>query len=734
MMRVQVLVGAGADELQGYAAQELQGYLRQLFSVEAEVGAELEDDGVAVRFVLGLASDRHVRAVCEQLPGLSEQGHVVRRTDERTMMLVGGSSAAVAWAVYELVEQWGVRYLLHGDAMPADVGVFHLPDVDLVKVPLLRLRSWRQMNDLPTGPGLWTLAQQKDFIRQVFKLKYNGVYLSLWPQHPFVDFEVGGIVRQTATMLFGQKIPIGQDNIGREHLPDLPFMDNPDLANPRRAGAETYEEKLAAGKGLIEGILGQAQFYGMHTSIHLQPLEFPGEFAPLLEQPAGGIQLGGLTCAESGDLTRPQHLDLVEATLDAYLDQWGQVDELSLSMPEHPHADRQFEACWAELDGRYGLSEVVRLDELLEVAQSNHLIPGGLERATREFRSAISMLHFLDHFFRERGVLDRAADRGIGIGLTLGGNSEPLLPLLERVMWPGSSIATSLGYTASRAVRVMDCMERLDAAKVPASLVLTLQDDNVGSMPQVATGSLHILAENMKRLGWRGFLTRHWPVGDLDPPAAYLARTAWQETTPQGVYEDHFGQVYGPQAMPTLCQAMALLEETTVILDLDFLSLFFPVLGIMLRSLEAEAPMPEGLFHVRATYEQVARLLERAEAEVTAPAGQVELAYWRSRLEFATQALVEKECVHEGGVRIHAARKLGDAAGREQLMAEAESWYNRAVAAGEAALGATASQIRDESDRNNLAAYYHFFVREVREKAAELLAGAEGVHVQSEPM
>lgn len=729
MMRVQIVVGVGADELRGYAARELQGYLRVLFSVDAEVGAELEDDGSAVRFVLGLASDRHVRVVCGPLPGLSEQGHVVRRVDERTMVLVGGASAAVAWAVYELVEQWGVRYLLHGDVLPADAGAFCLPDVDRVREPLLRLRSWRQMNDLPTGPGLWTLAQQEVFIRQVFKLKYNGVYLSLWPQHPFVDFEVGGIRRQTATMLFGQRIPIGDDNIGREHLPDLPFMDNPDFA-----GAETYEEKLAAGRGLIEGILGQARSLGMHTSIHLQPLEFPGEFAPLLEQPAGGIQLGGLTCAESGDLTRPQHLDLVEATLDAYLDQWGQVDEMSLSMPEHPHADKQFEVCWRELDGRYGLAEVARLDELLAVAQSNYLIPGGLERATREFRSSISMLHFLDCIFRERGVLERAADRGVGIGLTLGGNSEPLFPLLERVLWPGASIATSLGYTASRAVRVMDCMERLDASKVPASLVLTLQDDNVGSMPQVATGSLHILAQNMKRLGWRGFLTRHWPVGDLDPPAAYLARTAWQETTPQAVYEDHFGQVYGPKAAPTLCQAMALLEETTVILDLDYLSLFFPVLGNVLRSLEAQAPMAEGLFHVRATYEQVGRLLERAEAHVTAPAGKAELAYWRSRVAFAVQALVEKEWVHRGGVCIHEARGTWDAAERARLTAEAGSCYDRAVAAGEAALRATASQIRDESDRNNLAAYYHFFVREVREKAAELLAGAEGVHVQREPM
>ena len=122
------------------------------------------------------------------------------------------------------------------------------------------------------------------------------------------------------------------------------------------------------------------------------------------------------------------------------------------------------------------------------------------------------------------------------------------------------------------------------------------------------------------------------------------------------------------------------------------------------------------------------------QGDVTAPAGKRALAYWRSRLEFAVQALVEKERVHEGGVRIYRARSAADDAERQRLTAEAENCYERAVTAGEAGLRAMASQVRDESDRNSLAAYYHFCVREVREKAAELLAGAEGVHVQTEPM
>ena len=717
MEPVTIVTAPDADELQGFAASELQTYIRRLFGIEARMGpgAVALD---AAHFLVGLVTDPHLREACPDLPVLSDQGHLVRRVDEHTMVLAGGSSAAAAWAVYELVEEWGVTYLLHGDALPEGPGAFHLPAIDRLLEPVLELRCWRQINDLPTGPILWTLEQHQAFLRQIFKLKYNAVHLSLWPQHPFVDYEFEGVRKQTACLLFGQQIPIDGDNIGRELLPDAPFLDNPEML-----GATTYDEKLAAGRRLLGGLIDRARFFDMHTSLSVQPLEFPAEFRPVLEQPTEGpIQLGGLTCAERGDLTNPGHLGLTEAKLNAYLDQWSQVDEIFLGLPEHPQAERTFKQCWQELDARYGLERTCSLDELLAEASRNYLVAGGLERAQREFKASISMLHFFDRFFAGNDVLQRAADRNTGLSLNLGGNCEPLFPVLEQVLWPGAGVATSMGYTSSRAVRSMHAMENLDVSAVPAALVITLQDDNVGSLPQVATGNIHLLVQNMQRLGWRGFLTRYWPIGDLDPPAAYLAQASWdRRVTPDAAYLRHCARVYGEAAVPEMRAVMRLLEDATVILDLDFLSLFFPVLGIVSGGMEGNAPMPEGLFHVRAMYEQAQRLLARAEGKVTGEAGRAELAYWRSRLEFGVQALIEKDLLHEGGMALNAARGAQDEPARGEHLAAARKAYQAAVEAGERALRATASQVRDDSDRTTLAAYYHFMVREVRERAAELL-------------
>lgn len=725
---IAIVISPQADELERFAAEQLKDYLRRLFELNAPiVNRRPPDQGTAI--VLGMADAAHVQGAASSLPRLSDQGHLVRKVDADTMVLAGGSPAAVAWAVYELVEHYGVTFLLHNDVFPKAPGRFHLPDLDVVLEPQLALRSWRQFNDLPTGPVLWTLAQQKAFIGQVFKLKFNGIYLCLWPHHPGVDIRFKGIRRKDACVLFGQKIPVDHDTIGREHIPEGEFLNNPELA-----GAETFDEKLQAGRRLIGGIIEQARFFQMRVGIHFQLLEFPVEFAALVDTPsANQLQLGGLTCTHRGDLMAPDHVGLVEAVFRAFLEQWSVADEFHLIMPEHPHAERTFEHCWQELDEQYGLEKDTPLQDLITAAQRNYLIPGGLDRATREFRSSISMLHFFDRFFASNRLLEDALAQGIGVHLNLGGNTEALFPVLNRVMWPGGGISTSMGYTSSRAVRVMHHMASLDTARVPAALVLTLQDDNVGSLPQVATESIHALIHNARRLGWRGFLTRHWPVGDLDPTITYVARAAWRaDETVHGAYVRHFERVYGAAAVSDMCQVMRLLEEATLILDLDFLSLFFPVLDAMLSTMQAQAPMAEGLFHVRAIYEQAQRILDSV--QVDSDAGRAELDYWRGRLSFAVQALIEKDQLHEGGMQLHAANEASDEETRQRHLSQVSSHFERAVGAGEQAVRALANEIRDDSDRNTVAAYYHFFVRQVRQTAAQLVGGESVSAGRRDPM
>ena len=92
-------------------------------------------------------------------------------------------------------------------------------------------------------------------------------------------------------------------------------------------------------------------------------------------------------------------------------------------------------------------------------------------------------------------------------------------------------------------------------------------------------------------------------------------------------------------------------------------------------------------------------------------------------------ALVEKELLSDGSVHVREARAAREAADHDlsdEHLRQARDLFERAIKSGEAALRASASQARDDSDRASLAAYHHFFVREVRDRTSAVLADGAG--------
>ena len=80
---VSICLSPDADTLQTHAANELQQYLVELFGAQAQVVSGTTD-GQQCRIVLGLITDAHLLASSRDLPLLSEQGYLLRRTDSDT--------------------------------------------------------------------------------------------------------------------------------------------------------------------------------------------------------------------------------------------------------------------------------------------------------------------------------------------------------------------------------------------------------------------------------------------------------------------------------------------------------------------------------------------------------------------------------------------------------------------------------------------------------------------------
>src|SRR5262245_61096266 len=151
--RAEVVIGAAAPDLEQFAASELCGYLVKLFGIRTDSVRSVTPSAEIVFLTGSPQTNAAVKQATgrKAFPTVTDQGIVLRRTEYegRPALIVGGGSPrATLWAVYELVERWGVRYLTDRDVLPEKVGDFKLPDLDVVMEPVFRIRAHPTIQDL----------------------------------------------------------------------------------------------------------------------------------------------------------------------------------------------------------------------------------------------------------------------------------------------------------------------------------------------------------------------------------------------------------------------------------------------------------------------------------------------------------------------------------------------------------------------------------------------------------
>jgi hypothetical protein len=316
------------------------------------------------------------------------------------------------------------------------------------------------------------------------------------------------------------------------------------------------------------------------------------------------------------------------------------------------------------------------------------------------------VLYFYDRLLSDRKVL--AGSRRPDVRLVFDSVAEELFPVLPRIVPRGSETLNSVDYTASRILRRREVLKDLPARDIPSTLIYTLHDDNVGVLPQLATGSLHELTRDLRRHGWAGFSTRYWLIGDHDPCVAYLARAAWDPSaTPEAVYRDQVRAVCGEAGVEDMLAVFREVEAATVALEDHGLGLTFPVPNMLLHHWRAD-PFPPALAEDRRTYRRALDAARRALAKA-APAGRPYVDYWVGRLEFGIGYLDTIEELHRAA-RAEADKDLAEAA---RLAGSALATFRRA-------LEAYARVARDQSDRGTLATLAELAYRPLRDRAAQM--------------
>jgi hypothetical protein len=385
-------------------------------------------------------------------------------------------------------------------------------------------------------------------------------------------------------------------------------------------------------------------------------------------------------------------------------------------MPEHRQWVDRYEETWKALDAKYAIERVTSLEAVLDAAKKRTGYPGGAARAVQEVKGDLVILHFYDRLLRELNVLDQSAKPDVPV--IYYAVAEELYPVLPRLLPPGSETLNFVDYTSSRILKRQDTLASLGGKQLPAVLIYTLHDDNVGLLPMLVTGSLHELNVALRKHNWAGFSTRYWIVSDHDPCIAYLARASWDpQATPAMVYAELIEDVCGPQCTDDLSEAFEQVEKTTRLLELECLGLTFPVPGMINKHMRA-GPMPEHYTTVREGYQRALAAVRRARQK-TRPAGEAFVDYWIGRLEFGIGYF---DCIeatrHAMTLKAQAdqLKDSGNESAAKRKLVEAADAMQRAVDISQSMLESYARVAQDQSDAGAIATMAEYVYRPLKAK------------------
>ncbi|MFN7992713.1 MAG: hypothetical protein U0Q18_03890 [Bryobacteraceae bacterium] len=702
---VDVIVGPKAPQLERLAAEELSTYVERVFIARAAV-TRIEARDSDFVFLVGSPLTNPAIASLSPKPFRTAGDQTILslpvRWQGRRALIVGGRSPrATYWAVSRLAETWGVRHLLAGDRFP-ERRAFRIDPVESIASPDFSIRGWRVINDFAYGFESWGMRDYRPLLHQLAKLTFNRLFVAIYPWQPFLDLKTGGIKRTSATLWYGFRYPITPDMIGRSLFGATTEFWNPDL--PPHG---SYQAMAAAGQELVQSIVAEGHRFGMECVLSATLTSFPPEFAPLLKSHRTLTQLGGMDIVPGPDtaIDDPSLQNLAAAVLRNSVDTYPDVDALSVAMPEHRDWVEHYDDAWRTLDLHYGVEKARPLREILKAAANRPNYPGGPERAVREVKGDIAALYFLDLLQNRTRSLQ--GSRRPDMPLVLVGLAEELQPIAGRVLHPKSELMAFVDYTPARVLQRRQALRRPEGAGIGSTLIYTLEDDNVGLLPQLTTNSIAELNGELRANGWNGFVTRCWLVGDREPAMAYLARSSWnRELGREDAYRDYLKSVCGTTCVEPMLRAFGHVEAATLGLGWHGLGFAFPIPDMLLKNWKP-APLAPELEAAGAHYREALKAIEFLHPQGPG-AGSSEVAYWKGRLGFAVEYFKTIEALSSGaqadaaGNRSRAAASLQDALG--------------ALTRGVAAYAAVA---RDQSDRGAIAILNEYAVRPLRAKTAQ---------------
>lgn len=626
-----------------YAAEELKKYLARIYGIEADIRSEPDFD---VPTILLGDPRRFARFADTPWPEIFADGFCMKSlSDSPPVLAIGGAvGRGTLFGVYELIERWGVVYLLSGEQLPEHPAPLVLTGFDEVLSPTCHTRATRPMANVAEGSAAWTLEESTDYIDRAARMKFNAFLFVVQESGPWLDYKFRGLERPAGDIFYGFRFPIGEGFVGKELFPGQTEFYSPVLGEARNE-----QERKELGIGLVRAILAHCHARGLLGLLTFVLLEPPTLFkhqcnawATLPLPDPASFQNAIFTVTPTEEFgTNPHYAawmnmldpairELTAHRLQALLETYPEADAYHFWISEHRSGTAESDKIFSALDAKYHVTPRFDFQEALRHPEDS---PFDKDRFKHQMEGDLQFLYAFDKILEENHPFERVSARGGTVGVA--GVMPQLSPLTQRILPAGSVRVEFLDYGAhGPADRIAQIIPSLEAGE-RISLEIGIQDDNSMYFPQVSVESLATITQATGHLGMEGYVAALWQIRQADINAAFLARASWHpDTTADAFYREWLPQLVGAEAAGDFERGLRVLEaadrEVRYSLLWGYAFLMTPrLVPALMRGVDRE-----GIARVVPQFRRAIEWFDAARPH-SSKGGRRHVEFWASRTRFA---------------------------------------------------------------------------------------------------
>lgn len=524
-------------------------------------------------------------------PGLEEEETAIR-SDNKGVLIRGGSAVAALHGVYTFFEKLGCVFDFSGEILPARQAALRIPQIDLRHKPSVPERGIRMHLNFVQDQSYFSEEEFASFISNMAKQRFNYLQFHMYTPLQWFPFQYRG-VKHLEHHIGRDRKPLPEDMIGRGKVlvKDHWF--------PREfESIRDPEELLNAMHFRFKKMMARAHGLGIWNSVSMEPESLPPAIIARLPEwsnQGSSILAGGNLAQEwqaawSGtqlqktNLRHPLVVDInVERVLQC-VDAFPDIDEIQLISCEgaswEPGPDETYEAELERLATKFrlppetfdhvSLSKVVPPDEPYEMLLQAHpywtIMPG-----KNYYGCVVSSLRMVEHalaIFADPRVRSKLADRGVRPSIAVY-SPDPavvklMMPAISKMLPSGMSFQALADYSARDIARNLPAWRPLKEAGQTVGVISWLEFDGIMSLCEGWTDSLIENVQKAVELGVCSMSFNHWRVRSLEQNAAAAASLCWDHRQSAAEFKSgYFGRLFGEAALPRAIEAYAKLEMAT---------------------------------------------------------------------------------------------------------------------------------------------------------------------------